>query len=102
VLHSTVVCGDSLSIYLFIQLLSRYIKYIGTYSVLRELRNVVKNELVGVTQLVQLLLIGVGHDTTDDLGDGVIKLGVTTEFLPLLSVLMLISHFSNIVVTRIR
>jgi hypothetical protein len=27
---------------------------------------------------------------------------VTTEFLPLLSVLMLISHFSNIVVTRIR
>ena len=69
---------------------------------LRELRNVVKDELVGVTQLVQLLLVGVGHDTTNDLGHGVVELGMTTEFLPLLSVLMLICHFSNIVVTQIR
>ena len=69
---------------------------------LRELRNVVKDELVGVTQLVQLFLVGVGHDTTDNLGNGVIELGMTTEFLPLLSVLMLICHFSNIVVTQIR
>lgn len=68
---------------------------------LGELGNVVKDELVGVSKLVQLLLVGVGHDTTDDLGDGVIELGVTTEFLPLLCVLMLISHFSNIVVTAL-
>ena len=68
---------------------------------LGELGNVIKDELVGVSKLVQLLLVGVGHDTTDDLGDGVIKLGVTTEFLPLLCVLMLICHFSNIVVTAL-
>lgn len=68
---------------------------------LGELGNVVKDELVGVSKLVQLLLIGVGHDTTDNLGDGIIKLGVTTEFLPLLCVLVLICHFSNIVVTAL-
>ena len=60
---------------------------------LGELGNVVKDELVGVSKLVQLLLIGVGHDTTDDLGDGVIELGVTTELLPLLGVLELICHY---------
>ena len=68
---------------------------------LGELGNVVKDELVGVSKLVQLLLIGVGHDTTDNLGDGIIKLGVTTEFLSLLCVLVLICHFSNIVVTAL-
>ena len=65
-----------------------------------ELRDVVENELVGVSQLIKLLLVRVGHHTTDDLGDGVVELGVTTEFLPLLSILMLICHVQILVVIR--
>ena len=65
-----------------------------------ELRDIVENELVGVSQLIELLLVGVGHNTTDDLGDCVVKLGVTTEFLPLLSILMLICHVQILVVIR--
>ena len=64
----------------------------GTYSVLGELRDVVEDQLVGVSLLVELLLVGVGHDATDDLSDGVVELRVTTELLPLLGVLMLICH----------
>ena len=68
---------------------------------LRELRNVIENDLIGVSLLIEFLLVGVGHNTTNYLGDGVVELRVTTEFLPLLCVLMLISHFSNIVVTAL-
>ena len=64
----------------------------GTYSVLGELRDVVEDQLVGVALLVELLLVGVGHDATDDLSDGVVELRVTTELLPLLGILMLICH----------
>ena len=59
---------------------------------LGELRDVVEDQLVGVSLLIELLLVGIGHDATDDLSDGVVELGVTTELLPLLGVLMLICH----------
>ena len=59
---------------------------------LRELRNVVKNELVGVTLLVLLFLGRVGHDATDNLGNCIVELRVTTEFFAFLCVLMLICH----------
>jgi hypothetical protein len=57
------------------------------------LRNVIENNLVGVSLLIEFFLVGVGHDTTDNLGDGVVELGVTTELLPLLGVLELICHY---------
>jgi hypothetical protein len=68
-------------------------KVVISYPVLGELRDVVEDELVGVAQLVELLLVRVGHHTADDLGHGVVELGVTTEFLPLFRVLVLICHF---------
>ena len=65
---------------------------VTTYSMFGELRDVIEDELVGVSQLIQLLLSGVGHDCTDNLGDSVLELGVTTEFLSLLGVLISICH----------
>ena len=59
---------------------------------LRELRDVVEDDLVGVSLLVEILLVGVWHDATHNLCDGVVELRVTTELLPLLRVLMLICH----------
>jgi hypothetical protein len=60
--------------------------------VLGELRDIVEDDLVGVSLLIEIFLVGVGHDATDDLGHGVVELRVTTELLPLLGVLMLICH----------
>ncbi len=66
---------------------------------LGELRDVVEDELVGVTGDVLVLLLGVGHHRADDLRHGVVELRVTTEFLPLLRVLVLICHCVCIDVT---
>jgi len=64
----------------------------NAYSMFGVLGNVVENELVRVTGLIKVFLVGVWHYTADNLGDCVIELGVTTEFLPLLGVLVLICH----------
>ena len=63
-----------------------------TYPVFRELRDVVQYQLVGVSQLVQVLLAGVRNHTAHDFGVGVFELGVTAEFLPFLAVLVLVCH----------
>ena len=62
----------------------------GTYPVFRELRDIVKHELVWVSQSVKVLLTVVGDDTTDDLGLGVLELRVSSELLSLLLVWELI------------
>lgn len=58
----------------------------------RELRNIIKNELVRIAWLVEVLLVVVWLDATHDLGHCIVKLGVSTEFLPFLSVLVLVCH----------
>jgi hypothetical protein len=71
------------------------LKRLRTYSVLGELGDVVEDELVGVSLLVEILLLVVGHDGADDLGHGVVELGVTPELLALLCVLVLICHYDD-------
>lgn len=60
---------------------------------LRELRNVIENDLIGVSLLIELLLVGVGHNTTNYLGDCVIELRMTTEVISFLWVLKRICHY---------
>lgn len=59
----------------------------------RELGNVVENQLVGVSRLIDFFLVRVGHHATNDLGDGVLELRVTSELLPFLCVLVLVCHY---------
>lgn len=66
-----------------------------TYSMFRELRNVIKNELIGVPELVQFLLLMVGDDAADDLGLGVFELRVPSELLSLLLISKLVCHLSS-------
>ena len=62
----------------------------GTYPMFRELRDIVKHELVWVSQSVKVLLTVVGDDTADDLGLGVLELRMSSELLSLLLVWELI------------
>ena len=65
---------------------------------LGELRNVVKDESVRVSDNVVLALLSIWLHTGYNLSDGVLELGMTTEFLSLLCVLILICHIVVLVV----
>lgn len=53
----------------------------------RELRNIVKDQLVRVSQLVKLLLLGVWWDCAHYLGVSVFEIWVSSKLLSLLWVL---------------
>ena len=63
-----------------------------TYRVLREDRNVIKRDLVRIARIIQILLLTVGDDTTDDLCFGIFELRMSSEFLSLFSVGEVVSH----------
>lgn len=64
-----------------------------SYSVFRELWNVVQDKLVGVSQHIKLLLLMVWNDTTDYLSLCVFELSVSSVLLSFLLVGELICHF---------
>lgn len=69
-----------------------------TYPVFGVLRNIIENELVGISNNIILALLVVRLYTSHDFGHCVVELRVTTEFLAFLCVLVLICHFVMLVV----
>jgi hypothetical protein len=63
-----------------------------TYSVFRELRNIVKYKLVWISKHVNVLLVVVWDDTSDYLSFCVLELWVSTEILSFLLICELICH----------
>ena len=62
---------------------------------LRQLWDVVKGDLVGVTRSVLGILLSLKADGTDDSRFGVLERGVTSKVRPLLLICVFFSHSAN-------
>ena len=56
---------------------------------------VAENELVWISDLEKVELVGIGRNATNNFGVGVIKLSMSTEFLSLSLVSVCVRHISN-------